>query len=568
MSIHEKKLQEKRLSWWKDAKFGLFIHWGLYATLARGEWVMAAERIPVKEYEKLADDFNPVKFSAKDWVQMAKNAGMKYIVITSKHHDGFAMFQSEAEKFNIVDATPFGRDPLKELAEECKKQGLKLCFYYSHVIDWHHPDSVHDAANNTWDYDLEEKAFYNYWNNLAKPQIKEILTNYGDIGLLWFDTAGGLSRKDSREVIDLVQELQPDCLINSRVSHWPNFGDYQSKGDNEIPMHGESTEAWETPMTLNNSWGYSDRDQKWKSAASVIKKLVNILSKGGNLLLNVGPSAEGEIPAESIEKLAEIGEWIQRNEAAIYETDPSPFRYEFEWGAMTAKGNYLYLFVDHERWPTEPLEIFGIKSKVKRAFLLADKAEESLNITQAYDEESDNHSLIIGLPEEPVDDFISVIALELADELNVESKLLQQATGTVNLDIVHAKVNETNEDELKSGTWEFKIVRPGTFELVLINFKRVGADWEKEYVQPIEIEVQGQTITTKPKVDKIKEDSAACQHPYQEAHSNLGIITIDEPGTYTLTMTTDQIPEEAFGTEIWQADAVKLRTLKLVEVKK
>lgn len=557
--------QKKHLGWWKDAKFGLFIHWGLYATLARGEWVMAAERIPVKEYEKLAEDFNPVKFNAKDWVKMAKDAGMKYIVITAKHHDGFAMFKSEVEKFNIVDATPFKRDPMKELAEACKKQGIKLCFYYSHVIDWHHPDSVHDAANNTWDYNLEEKAYYNYWNNLAKPQIKELLTNYGDIGLLWFDTAGGLSRKDSREVVDLVKEIQPNCLINSRVSHWPNFGDYQSKGDNEIPMHGETKEAWETPMTLNNSWGYSERDQKWKSPSAVIKKFVNILSKGGNLLLNVGPSAEGEIPEESVKRLKQIGQWIKRNKRAIYETNPSPFRYEFAWGAMTMKENELYLFIDHETWPKEPLEIYGIKNKVLRGYSLVDPEEKSLPIQQIYNEEADNHSLTIELPKEPIDDYISVIVLQLDGEIEVEKKLSQQASGVVNLDIVHANLSEKDEDGMQTATWNFKIARPGTFSLTLINFKRVDADWEEEYKTPIEIESEGQRIKALAQIDDIIEDSPACQHPYEEVYSTLGEITFSKPGVYTLSLTSDQIPEEAFGTEIWQADAVKLRTLKLMQ---
>lgn len=557
--------QKKHLGWWKDAKFGLFIHWGLYATLARGEWVMAAERIPVKEYEKLAEDFNPVKFNAKDWVKMAKDAGMKYIVITAKHHDGFAMFKSEVEKFNIVDATPFKRDPMKELAEACKKQGIKLCFYYSHVIDWHHPDSVHDAANNTWDYNLEEKAYYNYWNNLAKPQIKELLTNYGDIGLLWFDTAGGLSRKDSREVVDLVKEIQPNCLINSRVSHWPNFGDYQSKGDNEIPLHGKTKEAWETPMTLNNSWGYSERDQKWKSPSAVIKKFVNILSKGGNLLLNVGPSAEGEIPEESVKRLKQIGQWIKRNKRAIYETNPSPFRYEFAWGAMTMKENELYLFIDHETWPKEPLEIYGIKNKVLRGYSLVDPEEKSLPIQQIYNEEADNHSLTIELPKEPIDDYISVIVLQLDGEIEVEKKLSQQASGVVNLDIVHANLSEKDEDGMQTATWNFKIARPGTFSLTLINFKRVDADWEEEYKTPIEIESEGQRIKALAQIDDIIEDSPACQHPYEEVYSTLGEITFSKPGVYTLSLTSDQIPEEAFGTEIWQADAVKLRTLKLMQ---
>lgn len=551
---------ELRLKWWKEAKFGMFIHWGLYAVLARGEWAMAASKIPVTEYEKLAKQFNPLKFNAKEWVNIAKSAGMKYIVITAKHHDGFAMFHSQTEKFNIVDATPFARDPLKELAEECQKQDIKLCFYYSHVIDWHHPHSVHEYYNNTWDYQLENKSFYNYWNNLAKPQIRELLTDYGPIGLLWFDTAGGLSKKDSKEIIDIAHKLQPNCLINSRVSHWPNMGDYQSKGDNEIPMYGEDSRPWETPMTLNKSWGYSDNVQEWKTTESIIFKMVNIVSKGGNLLLNVGPTAEGLIPETSVERLRDVGKWLSTNGEAIYESNPNPYPYEFEWGAITVRSGKMFLHLYHKYCPSRELKLYGLKNKVIKSYILADETKEQLDIDQVYNEESDYHALTIKLPKQLPGQYISVVALEIAGEVKVDQSFSQQASGVITLDLVHAEIDE----RITKAEWGFKVVHPGTFDVVLVNFKKAGTDWEKEYNETVELNLGKQQLECIPKEDIILEESQSCQYPYTEIHSKLGQVEINKSGQYTLSLTSDKIQRKLETTEIWQANAVKLRSVKLI----
>jgi len=551
--------EKSRLQWWKDAKFGMFIHWGLYALPAKGEWAMYAARTPVAEYEQLAKQFNPVKFSAKEWVNLAKTAGMKYLVITAKHHDGFAMFHSQVEKFNIVDATPFQRDPIKELAEECKKQEIKLCFYYSHVIDWHHPHSIHEYYNNTWEYQLEDKAFYRYWNQVAKPQVKELLTEYGPIGLMWFDTAGGLSKKDSREMVDLVHNLQPDCLVNSRVSHWPGMGDYQSKGDNEIPMYAEDTKPWETPMTLNKSWGYRSQDQDWKKTESIIYKLVNIVSKGGNLLLDVGPTAEGLIPEQSTKRLLEIGDWINRNSEAIYETDPSPFPYEFDWGAITVKHGKVYLHLYHKYCSKTELVLCGLKCKVAKAYFLANGIP--LEINQSYQKEGDHHELRILLPSELPDQYVSVMALELDEQLEVDESFIQQASGTIKLDLVHADIDLNKQQ----ATWDFKVVNPGTFEVVLVNFKREGVDWAEEGGKKHVVKVNGQRLEVNPKEDHILEESQSCQYPYREVNSTLGRIKLHRD-TFTLSLISDTVREKPQFTEIWQAEAVKLRAIKLIPV--
>lgn len=554
--------RSSRMQWWKDAKFGMFIHWGVYSVLGKGEWVMYGSKIPVREYEELAAVFSPVQFNAKEWVACAKRAGMKYIVITAKHHDGFAMYHSHTDPFNIVDTSAFGRDPLKELSEACREEGIVLCFYYSHVIDWHHPHALHDTYNNLWDYELEKKAFFSYWNNKAKGQIRELLTEYGPVGLLWFDTSGGLSKKESEAIVNMIRELQPNCLINSRVSHWPGFGDYQSKGDNEIPMNGEETREWETPMTLNQSWGYSTKDQVWKSTDSLIRKLVHIVSKGGNLLLNVGPTEAGVIPEKSIDRLAEVGAWLELNGEAVYGTSASPFPYEFEWGAVTVKEETIFLHVYHSEWPIEGLVLNGLKSKVNRAYILSDLTP--LVVKQHFYPEADQHVTRVELPELTSEQYVSVIALEVEGEIQVDSSFIQQAKGTIKLDLVLSDITEG--DEMNDARWTFKVAVPGVFEVELINFVRTGTDWAKEYDHEVIMQAADQRLATIPKEDLVVIDSISCQHPYTEVHSTLGRIVIDIPGTYELILSSKHVKPKAQGPEIWQAAAVKLRSVRLIQV--
>src|SRR5688572_8132993 len=281
---------DPRLNWWRDAKFGLFIHWGLYSILAGvwkgekipgiGEWIMYRARIPIAEYEPLANDFNPVKFNAAEWVSLAKQAGQQYLVITSKHHDGFCMYKTELTRYNIVDGTSFGRDPLQELAAECQKQGLKLGFYYSQTQDWHHPG----GDGNDWDFDESKKDFAGYIENYVKPQVRELLTRYGPIAIIWFDTPKGISVEQSQELLELCREIQPDCLVCGRLGN--GLGDYASANDNMIPEQRIDID-WETPATINDTWAYKADDHNWKSSRELIRKLVDIVSKGGNYLLNV-----------------------------------------------------------------------------------------------------------------------------------------------------------------------------------------------------------------------------------------------------------------------------------------
>lgn len=324
---------EELMPWFRDAKLGMFIHWGLYSQTA-GEWkghptqggehFMLYERIPVKEYALIANDFNPTGFNAEEWVKTAKKAGMKYMVYTTKHHDGFAMYDSKCSDYNIVKRTPYGKDPLKELAEACRKEGIKLGLYYSLGRDWEDPDVPTNwpekaGRSNTWDYpDEDSKQLPLYIERKVKPQLKELLTNYGEIAIIWFDTPELVTKEQSRELRELIHELQPGCLINSRIGN--GLGDYsiieQKLSDNirETP--------WEACLTMGKNWGFNKFDTIYKSPDVVIRNMTDIVSKGGNMLLNVGPNQKGSFPQQTEPILDAFNKWLAVNGEAIYGTHP------------------------------------------------------------------------------------------------------------------------------------------------------------------------------------------------------------------------------------------------------
>ena len=321
---------EENKKWFREAKMGMMIHWGLYSILGGeykgqriktiGEWAMHRYQIPLKEYEALAGIFNPIYFDAEEWVMLAKDAGMEYMVVTSKHHEGFCLFGSEVDSYNSVDGTPFKRDIIAELAEACRKHGLKLGLYYSQCLDWHEPHGggcvkmgYHEGREepcywgNSWDFpNNAEKDYRICFERKIKPQLKEILTKYGDLCLIWFDTPKeDQTLEQSRELYDMVRKYQPACLVNTRIGN--GLGDYISCADNTLPE--EYTEKLiESPVTLNDTWGYKSFDNNWKSPEKVLEILNNCNSKGANLLLNVGPDHLGRFPAPAVEILKQIGE--------------------------------------------------------------------------------------------------------------------------------------------------------------------------------------------------------------------------------------------------------------------
>ncbi|HEU5316007.1 MAG TPA: alpha-L-fucosidase [Chloroflexota bacterium] len=396
---------DPRLTWWREARFGMFIHWGLYAIPAGewkgeriagiGEWIMFRARIPVREYEQLASRFNPVKFDAAEWVGLAKRAGQKYLTITAKHHDGFCLFDTKLTDYNIVKATPFGRDPMKELAAECAKQGIKLCFYYSQTQDWHHPH----GDGNDWDFAVPtEEQFDSYVREYVAPQVRELLTNYGPIGMIWFDTPKRMTRAQSEFLAGVVHQVQPATLICGRIGN--DVGDYAEARDNVIPEELVEMD-WETPATINHTWGFKHYDEEWKSRDDLIRKLADIASKNGNYLLNVGPTAEGVIPQPSVERLEQMGAWLQKNGESIYGTKAGPVQ-DLGWARTTAKDDTVYLHVFE--WPAGGrIDVPALARPIASARLLQDGSD--LKVTA-----SDGGTTVQG-PSTAPDTADSVIAL-------------------------------------------------------------------------------------------------------------------------------------------------------------
>jgi alpha-L-fucosidase len=321
------------MDWWKNAKFGLFLHWGLYSVTA-GDWnghpykgnehFMLYEKIPWKTYATIAKRFNPTKFNADQWVKCAKMAGMKYIVITAKHHDGFAMYNSPSSNYNIKEMTPWHKDPMKMLARACQKYDIKLCFYYSLGRDWQDPDvptnwPVKAGRSNTWDYpDEDGKDLNKYFHRKVLPQVKELLTQYGPIGVLWFDTPELITKEQSQTLKSMIHSIQPDCIVNSRIGN--GMGDFSVE---EQKIGGKiNLNPWESCVTMSGGWGYNKYDSIWKSPELLIRQLTETVSKGGNYLLNIGPKGDGSFPKQAVERLAKIGHWMNINGAAIYGTHP------------------------------------------------------------------------------------------------------------------------------------------------------------------------------------------------------------------------------------------------------
>jgi len=413
--------RDERMAWWREARFGMFIHWGLYAIPAGewkgertpkiGEWIMKNMRIPISEYETLAPRFNPVKYDARAWVRLARDAGMKYIVITSKHHDGFALFDSKVSDYDVM-ATPFKRDILKELAEACRAEGIRLGFYHS-IMDWHHPD----AQGATFpDYAKKKNPNWpRYVESYMKPQIKELLTGYGPVSVLWFDGEWVDEWTDTqgREVYDLIRSLQPQIVINNRVgtgrqgmkgmSKEGSFAGDFGTPEQEVPATGVPGVDWESCMTMNDTWGYKHFDQDWKSTEKLVRTLIDIASKGGNFLLNVGPTAEGLIPPPSVERLAGMGQWMKVNGEAIYGTTASPIPAP-SWGRITRKPGRLYLHVFE--WPADGRLSVAVPASAKSAYLLSDAKQAPLTVKR------DGAALVIAVPEKAPDAVASVVVVE------------------------------------------------------------------------------------------------------------------------------------------------------------
>lgn len=516
------KTLDKRLQWWRDAKFGMFIHWGVYS-LPGGEWkgkkvsgyaehLMRKEKIPRSEYLQLAHQFNPVQFNADEWVKNAKAAGMNYLIITAKHHDGFAMYDSKVSDYNIIQQTAWKHDPMADLSAACKKYGLKFGFYYSHAFDWEHPD----APGNDWDYqnpggDLnlhDGRNWYDlhpelltkavkYVNEKVIPQIKELLIKYHP-DILWFDTPQKLPLSENIRILKAIRETDQNVVVNGRLVRGPNnlmMGDYKNTGDRPAefaPVTGD----WEAIPTTNESYGYSKFDDSHKPVKFFVQLLAKAASRGGNLLMNIGPMGNGAFDAKDVNILQGIGKWIDKNSESIYQTHASPLALQ-SWGVTTMKKNLIYLHVFN--WPADgKLVVGGIKSNINKAYFLTDKTQKNLPIEFLH-----SADITISVPLMAPDTSNTVIVLDMKGDVETDPTRVVDSNVPTRLLAFDAKLNGkgfgfgdgksnayfvegwTSKDQ--SVSWFFRCVEPTSFKVVL----KYVASPETEGISSIKI---GDTI--------------------------------------------------------------------------
>ncbi|MDW5290147.1 alpha-L-fucosidase [Formosa sp. PL04] len=523
-----------------EGNFGMFIHWGLYSHLAGkwdgktyygiGEWIMnpRVANISPNEYMQVAKEFNPVNFDAKKIAKLAKDAGMKYIIITSKHHEGFAMFDSKVSDFNIVDATPFARDPMKELSAACHELGLGFGFYYSHNQDWTAPGG--SGGPSTYD-NGKAATFKDYFYNKCKPQVKEICTNYGQIDFVWFDTPGDMPKEYVVELADMVRELQPTAMMCSRVGH--GMGDYASKGDMEVPTQNIPG-LWETCDTNNDSWSFAWYDNNFKSPKVIVGRLIETVARGGSYLFNVGPDPNGVVPAIGVQFLEETGAWIKKYPQVVYAAGPSPWGHKLPWGDITTKGNSLYLSVFE--WPKDgKLYLPGLNAEIESLSLLNDKKNHDITFTK------DGNWTIINLPIEAPDNVISVIDLKLnspASELKVDVPLGIYPNVENNLLVEFGEVTNAEADTVK---WMEKF---GEWKHVfqVSNWEDNGSvSWTVNVQKPgyyyLDLEYKGEDrLVWKTTTDEgiMVQNQQAATEKY--IHYNMGILEFKTAGEHTITV--------------------------------
>jgi len=423
LTNQQKQEHEAGLQWFRDAKFGVFIHFGLYSVPAGewqgnkgyAEWFQIETRMPGADYAKFAQQFNPTNFNAKEWVKNIKNAGIKYMVITTKHHDGFAMYDTKLEDYNVVQSTPWAHDPLKDLADACKDSGVQLCFYYS-LPDWHSADFPPALSQRKFHGNPNPNADLEKYVTYMKGQVHEILTQYGPIGALWFDDGGAFEGLDgaqraklihAKEIIDEVHELQPQCVIDDRLGIPADYATPEGR----IPA-GHPSKLFEACMSLNDHWGYNKNDHNWKSPKTITQDIATCASKGGNFILGIGAVADGTFPpTEATPILDVVGQWLSVNGESIYGTTASPFKTQLPWGWVTQKEGKLYLHVF--AWPQDNQLLVPIQNEVRQAYLLVDPNHTALIVTPS------DHGATISLPAQTPDPMDTVIVLQINDPSNV-----------------------------------------------------------------------------------------------------------------------------------------------------
>ncbi|MDN3666727.1 alpha-L-fucosidase [Algibacter miyuki] len=550
---------EARMEWWQDARFGMFIHWGIYTVPAgfyngeaqtnSAEWIMNKGKIPVAEYEKFADEFNPTKFNADEFVALAKQAGMKYMIITAKHHDGFSMFDSKATDYNIVDATPFKRDILKELSIACQEQGLKFGFYYSQAQDWHHPGGL----GNSWDKSFERVSSDAYVYEKALPEVKQLLTEYGPISNFWWDTPREMTKSVVDSLHHITTALQPWIITNDRLGDdYP--GDHKTFERNG-PRHQPEAKYWELCQPVSGSWGYRSDDDNFKSIPTLIHNLIDQSSKGGNYLLNVSPTREGILRTEAVERMKAIGAWMDTNSEAIYGTQASPTSTEPDWGRITMKtiDDKALLYLHVYNWEDGAALPIRLKNNVESCYLLTDES-------RTFKTETLDHGIQVKLTGKAPDSVASVIVLKLKEMPNAlpVKALGQDENGLAVLTAYRAQYENLQgpgalykeewdcvshwDSETARVYWSFEIDKPSTFNV------------ELGYSGSESTEITVALAGTSKNVNV----TATGSNPKRFKKADLGQFTVDKPGKYELSL----MPVSG------KWNAINLKDIKLQPVKK
>lgn len=564
---------DPQIKWFEEARLGLFIHWGLYTategyykgkeTQGISEWIQSREQIPMEEYEKFTDNLSADSFDAEKIAEMASYAGMKYMVFTSKHHDGFAMFDSKYDDYTINARCGVECDLVKELTDAMRKKGIVPCLYYSQALDFHEEN----ATGNIWDFDVpeDERDFLSYINGKSKFQIKELLTNYGDIGMLWFDVPRGITPEIATDLRNYVKSIQPNCLINGRLGGDGKDWDFLCMGDNETPS-GKVPCCAETCATMNDSWGYKRNDKTHKSPKTIIELLCSLVSKGVNLLLNIGPKPDGSVPEACIHILKVLGDWMQINSEAVHGTKASPFMTDYSFGWTAQKGHNLYLYLKR---PVDEITLYGLENEVLSAETMSGQ-----KITACKNEKG----VSVNIKNVNFDDTVTVLKLVLDSEPRVVEKLYQQekdyimlpgacsnvvlkeANDAVKQDFKYAmnrKVGEYKEVnpvmnvningivELWTSTenyiyWETEVKEPGEYDAVLYTVTLKYQPWTGGH--KVRLECGEQQIQSMLSEDLIPD--GVNRKYFAETGSILGKIVFDKPGKYTIRLFAEDINEE------------------------
>lgn len=533
---------EERGTWFREAAFGCFIHWGLYCIPGGywknkdaeyfGEWIQAKLRIPAAEYAELAKKFNPQDFNPDEWCRIFHDAGMKYVVFTAKHHEGFSMFHSRVSSFNIVDASPYGRDILAEFAASCRKYNLRFGIYYSHDLDWHEPDGGDPGPlceknvsgvswGNDWDFpDYEAKNFKSYFRCKVIPQVTELLTNYGDVSVIWFDCPNSISPEESHELRELVHRLQPECLISGRIGN--GCGDFISLGDNQLP--GTALPGLvECPATLNDTWGFKLDDHNWKTPHTVIGQLLELAEKKVNYLLNVGPRPDGMLPTESIHILTEIAKWHRENGDAFNDTEGNPFPQNFEGIRILGGKGKLNLFFEASG---KERVIYGIQNRIIAANVPFHQEGDALTL---------DISSLCGVWPRVILEIDGLPRIDpLPTPLNGTLLLIPQMSSPDNPYVSWNSPNETMK-------WKLRFPRSGKYTFSCIT---ESAMHSRPWCGDRKVELR---VNDKCSIVLLKAQQTIMNSCYSRAESNLGTFQIEKSDWATVSVRTLEVFSEEAG---------------------